>query len=104
MTSNINLSSLLNFCSKTLWYPSAGCDFSVFDVFSPEKLGRIIENKDELPDCFLLTDYDASYRVPPFIINGQKEGGRNNEIIYKNQHPIVGCVLVFSHSVVSNSL
>ena len=85
MTSNINLSSLLNFCSKTLWYPSAGCDFSVFDVFSPEKLGRIIENKDELPDCFLLTDYDAGYSGPPFIINGPKKGGRNNEIIYKSE-------------------
>ena len=83
MNKNTSLLSLLKSCDSVLWYASAGSDFSVFDVFSPEKLGSLLQNGEKCPDCFLLTDYDLSYRSDNYVIKGREHKGCDSEIIYR---------------------
>lgn len=81
MKKNISLSSILKIYDKILWYAAAGFDFRAFDVFSPEKLGDII-GEEGCPDCFILTDYNVSYRTDSYILKGAEYRGYDDEIIY----------------------
>ena len=83
MNKKTSLSSLLKTFGSVLWYAASGDDFSVLDVFSKEKLGRFL-NGSSCPDCFLLTDYDVSFRESMFIIKGTEYGGCDQKIIYSS--------------------
>ena len=81
MKRNIPLSSILKMYGNILWYAAAGNDCRAFDVFSPEKLEELV-GRDNCPDCFILTDYDVSYREDSYIIKGAEYRGYDDEIIY----------------------
>ena len=91
----VSLSALLKPYDNILWYPSAGEDFSVLDVFSGEKLGSLLQNAEKCPECFILTDYDISYRNENYVIKGYEHKGCDSEIIYRSEDCTV---TAFNHS------
>lgn len=81
------LAQMLKTYDNILWYPSAGTDFSVADVFSPEKLRTLCIDKEDFPDCFLLTDYDPQPRFESMFCDAPYE---NDTYVYYNKN---GCVV-----------
>ncbi len=53
-----DLKKTLGSCANIAWYPSCGEDYSVFDVFTPEKLGMLGVPAGDAPDCVIMTDYE----------------------------------------------
>ena len=52
-----DLKKTLGSCANIAWYPSCGEDYSVFDVFTPEKLAGLGVPAGDAPDCVIMTDY-----------------------------------------------
>lgn len=81
------LAQILKTYDSILWYPSAGTDFSIADVFSPESLNSLCIERGECPDCFLMTDYDADYLFKAMF---QRTGcGDDAYVVYSRS----GCVI-----------
>lgn len=81
------LAQILKTYDNILWYPSAGTDFSIADVFSPEKLRTLCIDKEDCPDCFLLTDYVPK---PLFESTFRNDPHKNDTYVYYNNN---GCVV-----------
>ncbi len=81
------LAHILKTYDNILWYPSAGVGFNIVDIFSPEKLKMLGIEKDECPDCFLLTDYDPKPLFESLFYNTPC---KNDTYVYYNKN---GCVV-----------